>query len=56
MNEVGRSRKLTDEEIRNIQIAFQLDETLTKREIAFRYCITTETLRKYLKLKIKGVK
>jgi len=48
-----KKRKLTDDEIHDLQIAFQTEPMLTIRDIAFKYHLSLETVRIYLKLKLK---
>lgn len=49
----GRKRVLSDEDVDNIIEEFSLDDTLTKREIAYRYKVSISTiyniLPRYLK-------
>lgn len=51
---MGRYKVLSESEIQTIREALLLDETLTKRDIAFKFRISVTTLNKYLKGTKKG--
>ena len=51
----GRKRILTEEDIANIIEAFQIDTSLTKREVVIKYQISLTTLYKYLPHYLKPI-
>lgn len=53
---MGRHNALTESDLQIIKEALLLDETLTKRDIAFNFRISVTTLNKYLKGTKKGRK
>lgn len=52
----GRPRLLSDEDINDIIMAFQIDESLTKREVAMKYDVSLSTLYKVLPKYLKDYK
>jgi len=52
----GRKRILSNEDVSDIVEAFQIDNTLTKREVASKYQISLPTLYKVLPFFLKDYK